>query len=105
MKKCEQELCPFWSGSGCICEATGIGPTDRHLGRAASEGWAAYAAEQERHAETVARLDEVEGALQRARAEAGADCICGPLSTLAWPDSGPRCLPCRIRAALSSAAA
>lgn len=58
--KCEQELCPFWSGSGCICDVVDIGDTDRRLARDASEGWASYAAEQERHAETTLKLEEAE---------------------------------------------
>lgn len=58
--KCEQEMCPFWSGSGCVCDAVDIGATDRHMARNASEGWASYAAEQERHAETARRLEEAE---------------------------------------------
>ncbi len=57
MPKCEQELCPFWSGSGCMCEAVDIGAPDRLLAKNASEGWASYAAEQERHAETRAVLE------------------------------------------------
>lgn len=55
--KCEQEICPFWSGSGCICETVDIGAADRRLARDASEGWAAYAGEQERHGETAIARD------------------------------------------------
>jgi hypothetical protein len=29
MSACEQELCPFWSGSGCDCAVFDIGDDER----------------------------------------------------------------------------
>lgn len=71
--KCEQELCPSWTGHGCICEVSG-GPPLRGAAVAndrEAEGWASYAAEQERHAETAARLELMtrEARLSREAAE------------------------------------
>jgi hypothetical protein len=55
--KCEQELCPSWTGDGCICEVFSGPPLESPVvvtNDHESEGWASYAAEQERHAETLA---------------------------------------------------
>lgn len=27
---CDQETCPFWTGSGCICEVVGLDEDDRN---------------------------------------------------------------------------
>lgn len=27
--RCEQELCPFWGGDGCICAVADIGEDER----------------------------------------------------------------------------
>ena len=28
MRECDAELCEFWAGFGCVCEALGISPED-----------------------------------------------------------------------------
>ena len=35
--KCEQELCPFWSGNGCICDVFSIPADDRQTLRNMSD--------------------------------------------------------------------
>jgi hypothetical protein len=79
--KCEQEMCPFWSGSGCVCDVVGIGSSDVRLAANASEGWASYAAEQERHAETGRRLEELKNGIANLH------------DRYAAPPSAPRCCP------------
>jgi hypothetical protein len=37
--RCEQEMCPFWGGDGCVCAVLDIDPDEREQAQQAVLDW------------------------------------------------------------------